>query len=103
MLKRSNFYPNGEIIDFFLPQSFRKSLTKEACGNCGLYIRRSDVASVVDGEAKVLKITMFATNGEKGSFKDNFMIFSLLWLNTKIKLLNLINPCVEMLRSLKYL
>ena len=40
---------------------------------------------VVDGEAKVLKITMFAINGEKGSFKDNFMIFSLLWLNTKIK------------------
>jgi hypothetical protein len=40
MLKRSNFYPNGEIIDFFLPQSFRKSLTKEACGNCGLYSNR---------------------------------------------------------------
>jgi hypothetical protein len=33
-----------------------------------------DVASVVDGEAKVLKITMFATNGEKGSFKDNAII-----------------------------
>jgi hypothetical protein len=58
---------------------------------------------VVDGEAKVLKITMFAINGEKGSFKDNFMIFSLLWLNTKTKLLNLTNLCVEMLRSLKYL
>jgi len=42
--------------------------------------------SVVDGEVKVLKILMFATNGEKGSLKDNFMIFSLLWLNTKTKL-----------------
>ena len=37
MDKRSNFYPNGEIIAYNLPQSFRKSLTKEACGNCGLY------------------------------------------------------------------
>ena len=36
-IKRSNFYPNGEIIDYSLPQSFKKSLTKEACGNCGLY------------------------------------------------------------------
>jgi len=42
--------------------------------------------SVVGGEVKVLKILMFATNGEKGSLKDNFMIFSLLWLNTKTKL-----------------
>ena len=35
--KRSNFYPNGEIIDYSLPQSFELSKTKEACGNCGLY------------------------------------------------------------------
>ena len=35
--KRSNFYPNGEIIDYSLPQSFQKSLKAEACGNCGLY------------------------------------------------------------------
>jgi hypothetical protein len=27
--------------------------------------------SVVDGEAKLLKILMFATNGEKDTFKDN--------------------------------
>ena len=39
-VKRSNFYPNGEIIDYSLPQSFKKSLTKEACGNCGLYSNR---------------------------------------------------------------
>jgi hypothetical protein len=37
MLKRSNFYPNGEIIAHNLPQTFQKSLRKEACGNCGLY------------------------------------------------------------------
>ena len=36
-IKRSNFYPNGEIIAYNLPQSFRKSLTKEVCGTCGLY------------------------------------------------------------------
>ena len=35
--KRSNFYSNGEIIDYSLPQSFELSKTKEACGNCGLY------------------------------------------------------------------
>jgi len=38
--KRSNFYPNGEIIDYSLPQSFELSKTKEACGNCGLYSNR---------------------------------------------------------------
>ena len=27
--KRSNFYPNGEVIDYSLPQSFKKSLTKD--------------------------------------------------------------------------
>jgi len=36
--------------------------------------------SAVDGGQKLSKILMFATNGEKGSLKDNFMIFSLLWL-----------------------
>ena len=39
-MKRSNFYPNGEIIDYSLPQSFRKSLSKEVCANCGLYSNR---------------------------------------------------------------
>ena len=28
-IKRSNFYSNGEIIDYSLPQSFKKSLTKD--------------------------------------------------------------------------
>ena len=40
MLKRSNFYPNGEFIPYQMPQDFRKSLNKEACGNCGLYSNR---------------------------------------------------------------
>ena len=31
MLKRSNFYPNGEIIAHNLPQSFQRSLRKENC------------------------------------------------------------------------
>jgi len=39
-IKRSNFYPNGEIIDYSLPQSFRKSLSKEVCGSCGLFSER---------------------------------------------------------------
>jgi len=39
-IKRSNFYPNGEIIDYSLPQSFRKSLSKESCGSCGLFSER---------------------------------------------------------------
>ena len=38
--KRPNFYPNGEVIDYSLPQSFRKSLSKEACGSCGLFSER---------------------------------------------------------------
>jgi len=38
--KRSNFYPNGEIIDYKLPQSFSKTKGKNACGNCGLYSNR---------------------------------------------------------------
>lgn len=40
LLKRSNFYPNGEVIDYSLPQSFQISKKKEACGNCGLYSNR---------------------------------------------------------------
>jgi len=35
----------------------------------------TDVASVVDGEVKVLKIHILAMSGEKGSFKDSFVIF----------------------------
>lgn len=38
--KRSNFYPNGEIIDYRLPQTFQKTQTRSACGNCYLYSNR---------------------------------------------------------------
>ena len=38
--KRSNFYPNGEIIDYRLPQTFQKTQTKSACGNCYLFSNR---------------------------------------------------------------
>jgi hypothetical protein len=73
MHKRSNFYPNGEIIDYSLPQSFQKSLKAEACGNCGLYSNKDH--SVVVGVLKLLKIITYATNGEKGSLRDSFVIF----------------------------
>jgi hypothetical protein len=35
----------------------------------------TSVPFVEDGEAKQLKIIIFATSGEKGFFKDSFMIF----------------------------
>ena len=37
MIKRQAFYSNGEMIDYRLPNSFVKSTTKQACGNCGMY------------------------------------------------------------------
>ena len=40
MLKRSNFYPNGEFIPYQMPQDFRKALSKAACGNCGMFSHR---------------------------------------------------------------
>ena len=33
--KRSNFYPNGEMIDFRLPQDFRQSQGRGSCGTVG--------------------------------------------------------------------
>ena len=39
-MKRPNFYPNGEIIDYRLPQTFQKTQTRSACGNCYLYSNR---------------------------------------------------------------
>tara|TARA_R110000772_G_C12969990_1_gene404524 strand:- start:52 stop:198 length:147 start_codon:yes stop_codon:yes gene_type:complete len=35
----------------------------------------TSVLSVEDGEAKLLKILIFATSGEKGFFRDSFVIF----------------------------
>ena len=37
MLKRGNFYPDGTFIPYQMPNDFRKSVGKEACGNCGMY------------------------------------------------------------------
>ena len=33
--KDQNFYSNGEMIDFRLPQDFRPSQGRGSCGNCG--------------------------------------------------------------------
>jgi hypothetical protein len=71
-IKRPNFYPNGEVIDYSLPQSFHKSLKKEACGNCGLYSNRRSFCG--RWGSKFVKILIFATNGEKGSLRDNAII-----------------------------
>ena len=40
MNKRSNFYANGEMIDFRLPQDFRPSKGRGSCGDCGQYSNR---------------------------------------------------------------
>ena len=45
-MKRSNFYPNGEMIDFRLPQDFRKSVGAEACGNCGQYSNKRSFCNI---------------------------------------------------------
>jgi|TARA_R100000426_G_scaffold2229_2_gene3664 hypothetical protein len=45
-MKRSNFYSNGEMIDFRLPQDFRKSQGREACGNCGMYSNRRSFCNI---------------------------------------------------------
>ena len=39
-MARSNFYPNGHFVPYQLPQSYERSKTKQACGNCGLYSNR---------------------------------------------------------------
>ena len=46
MNKRSNFYPNGEIIDFRLPQDFRPSQGRESCGTCGQYSNKHAFCNV---------------------------------------------------------
>jgi hypothetical protein len=40
MQKRPNFYPDGTFIPYQMPNDFRQSQGKEACGNCGLYSNR---------------------------------------------------------------
>ena len=65
--KRSNFYPNGEIIDYSLPQSFRKSLSKEVCANCGLYSNRRSFCG--RWGAKAVKETYTCHEWRKRFFK----------------------------------
>jgi len=65
--KRSNFYPNGEIIDYSLPQSFELSKTKEACGNCGLYSNRRSVCG--RWGSKAVKDTYVCHEWRKRFFK----------------------------------
>ena len=36
-MARPQFYPNGLFIDYRFPDHYRKSVKKEACGNCGMY------------------------------------------------------------------
>ena len=40
MDKRSNFYPNGEMIPYQMPQDFRPSQGRGSCGNCGMFSHR---------------------------------------------------------------
>ena len=65
--KRSNFYPNGEIIDYSLPQSFELSKTKEACGNCGLYSNKWSFCGKY--MAKGVKDTYVCESWRKRHFK----------------------------------
>jgi len=41
-MARPNFYPNGMVIPYQMPQSYMRSTTKESCGNCGLYSNRRE-------------------------------------------------------------
>ena len=68
-MKRSNFYPNGEMIDFRLPQDFRKS---EGRGSCGIVVNTvTKDHSVMFIKVLVSKIFMYVNNGDKDFLKDN--------------------------------
>ena len=56
MLKRG-FYPDGTFIPYQMPNDFRKSVGKEACGNCGMYSERRSFCGV------------FQTIGVKDNYK----------------------------------
>ena len=53
------FYPDGRFIPFKLPDHFRKSNNKEACGNCGMYSNRRSFCGV------------FKTDGVKDTYVCN--------------------------------
>ena len=45
--KRNNFYPNGKMIDFRLPQDFRQSQGRGgSCRNCGQYSNKRSFCNI---------------------------------------------------------
>ena len=45
-MKRSNFYPDGTMIPYRMPDHFKKSTTKSACGNCGMYSNKRSFCGI---------------------------------------------------------
>ena len=72
MNKRSNFYPNGEIIDYRLPQDFRPSSGKGSCGNCGQYSNKHAFCNVY-GQVVVYEKKFKGTSIGKNPKKVNSM------------------------------
>ena len=46
MIKRQLFYNNGEMIDYRLPETFKLSKTKSACGNCAWFSNRRGFCNI---------------------------------------------------------
>ena len=65
VVARSNFYPNGHFVPYQLPQSYERSKTKQACGNCGLYSNRRSFCG--NGERIMLEIFILAMSGGNDS------------------------------------
>jgi hypothetical protein len=45
-MKRPNFYPNGEVIHYSLPNTYEPSKNKQACGNCAMYSNRRSYCGI---------------------------------------------------------
>jgi len=45
-MKRPNFYPDGQMIPYQLPNTFVLSKTKQACGNCSMFSNRRSYCGV---------------------------------------------------------
>ena len=76
-MKRPNFYPNGEMIDFRLPQDFRKSVGGKACGNCGQYSNKRSFCNIYKSFG--VKMFMFAISGDRDFLIDNGYYFIHRW------------------------
>ena len=66
-MKRNNFYSDGTFIPYQMPQDFRKSLNKEACGNCGLYSNRRSFYGIYKSQG--VKDTFTCNKWRKRFFK----------------------------------